>query len=283
MLGSLSLLICTSRGQPYYDAWFTHIYVTDRNSQIDLINGGTAMVYDDQEAIKRLVFYNSGCGTFGADLYTRIYRDDVLQATSSETYVSKGSSDTDEFSSRTSGPETYSYKVELWWENWGQHLLVDVKEFRIKVVKLLVSNWDASFLSIERGFEAGELPITFTNGGNDYMYNVNVTVVDSAGLIVTPSTQSLGTISENGTKTAIFSVQAGRDKTPKNYTLAFDVAYSDLRTTIHTETFQANVAVASNPIRENLIYIIVALVAVILCLGTGLYYIRRRKRQSPIS
>jgi len=283
MLISFSFLVCITRGQPYYDAWFTHIYVTNGNDQIDLVSGGTAIVYDNQEAAKRLVFYNSGCGTFGADLYTRVYRDGVLQTTSSETHVSKGSSDTDEFSSILSGPAIYSYKVELWWENWGQHLLVDEKEFKIKVVKLSVSNWSASLLSIERGFESGDLPITFANGGNDYMYNVNVTVVDSAGLIVTPLTQSLGTISENGTKTAIFSVQASRDKAPKNYTLAFDVAYSDLRTTIHTETFQVNIAVASNPIRENLNYIIIAILVVTLCSGASLFYIRKRRRKSPIS
>jgi len=265
------------RSQPYYDAWFTHIYVTNGNSEIDLINGGTAKVYDGQEAVKKLVFYNDGCGTFGADLYTRIYVNGEHAGTSSETYVSRGSSDTNEWSSTPSGPATYSYKVELWWENWGQHLLVDVKEFETKVVKLAVSNWTSSTLSIERGFESGDLTVTFTNGGNDYMYNVGVSVVDSAGLTITPQTQDLGNFNEGGTKTATFSVKASGDYTPKDSTIAFAVAYDDLREVTHTETYQADVTVTSNFARENLTYILIAIIIIVLCLVAGTLYIKRRK------
>ena len=271
------LSICSVRSQPYYDAWFTHIYVTNGNSEIDLINGGTAKVYDGQEVIKKLVFYNDGCGMFGADLYTRIYRTGELVGTSSETYVGIGGSDTDEFSSALSGPATYSYEVELWWESWGEHLLVDVKEFEIKVVKLTVSNWDPSTLSIERGFGSRDLAVTFTNGGNDYMYNVSVSVIDSAGLTVTSQTQDLGTINEGGTKTATFSVQASRDKTPKDYTITFEVAYNDLRGVTHTETYPADVTVTANFIRENLYSIVIVLIIIAVSLVAGISYVKMRK------
>lgn len=272
-----SLSIHSVRSQPYYAAWFTHIYVTNGNSQIDLINGGTAKVYDEQEITKELVFYNDGCGIFGADLYTRIYRDGQLLGTSGETYVTKGSSDTDEFSATLSGPATYSYKIELWWENWGQHLLVDVKEFSVKVVKLAVSNWSPSALSIERGFESGDLTVTFANGGNDYMYGVIVSVIDSAGLTVTPQTQDLGTINEGGTKTATFSVRASGDKTPKDYAITFEVAYNDLRGVTHTETYQADVTVTSNFIRENLNYILIVVIIIAISLVAGISYVKMRK------
>jgi len=265
------------RSQPYYDAWFTHIYVTNSNSEIDLINGGTAKVYNGQEAVKELVFYNDGCGLFGADLYTRIYRDGELVGTSSETYVGIGSSDTDEFSAILSGPATYSYEVELWWENWGQHLLVDVKEFEIKVVKLKVSNWAPATLSIERGFESGDLTVTFTNGGNDYMYDTSVSVIDSAGLTVTPQTQDLGTINEGGTKAATFSVQASGDKSPKDYAITFEVAYNELRGVTHRETFQADVTVTSNFIRENLSSILIVFIIITISVVTGIVYVKMRK------
>lgn len=272
-----SFSIHSVRSQPYYDAWFTHIYVTNGNSEIDLINGGTARVYGGQEAVKELVFYNDGCGTFGADLYTRIYRDGELVGTSSETYVSIGSSDTDEFYATLSIPATYSYEVELWWENWGEHLLVDVKEFEIKVVKLTVSNWVPSTLSVERGFESGDLTVTFTNAGNDYMYNVGVSVTDSAGLTVTPQTQDLGTINEGGTKSATFSVQASGDKTPKDYILTFEVAYDDLRGVTHTETFQGDVTVTSNFIRENLTYILIGVTIIAIAIVASVSYLKIRK------
>lgn len=272
-----SLSIPSIRSQPYYDAWFTHIYVTNGNDEIDLINGGTAKIYDGQLAVKKLTIDNHGCGFWGADLYTRIYRNTEHVGTSSETYVSKGSSDTDEFSAILSGPATYSYKVELWWENYGDHLLVDVKEFNIEVVKLWISNWSSPTLSIERGFEANDLSITFSNGGTDYMYDVVISVVDSSGLAVTPQEQNLANINAGGTKTTTFSVKASGDMTPKDYPITFEIAYDDLREVTHTETFQADVNVSSNFIRENLTYIIVAVVIVALCLAAIILYIKRRK------
>jgi len=283
MLLFSSFCVFTVKGQPYYDAWFTHVYVTNGNSEIDLIDGGTAKVYSGQEAVKELVCYNHGCGTFGADLYTRIYRDGELVGTSSETYVGIGSSDTDEFSTTLSSPAAYSYKVELWWENWGEHLLVDVKEFELKVVRLTISDWSPSTLSIERGFETGDLTVAFTNGGNDYMYEANVSVTDSAGLTVTPQTQELGTINEGGTKSAIFSVHASDDKTPADYTITFEVDYDDLRGVTHTETFQANVSVTSNFIRENLGYIILITVTVALIgvIGFASIHVFRKSKTKP--
>jgi hypothetical protein len=122
--------------QPYYDAWFTHIYITNGNSEIDLIDGGTATVYDGQELETKLTFYNDACGFLGADLYTKIYEWGENEATSKETWVRKGSTDTDSFSTTRSGKTIIPYKVELWWENYGEHLLVDVKEYNVKIVNL---------------------------------------------------------------------------------------------------------------------------------------------------
>lgn len=264
-------------GQPYYDAWFTHVYVTNGNSEVDLINGGTARVYDGQNAVKRLVFYNDGCGTFGADLYTRVYRNDELVWTSSETYVSRDSSDTDSFSAVLSGLTTYSYKVELWWENWGDHLLVDVKQFEIKVVKLAVSNWVSPMLTVERHFQTGSLTVTFANGGNDPMYEIGVSVIDSTGLTVTPQTQDLGTINEGQTTSTTFSVQASRDVSPKNYAITFEVSYDDWRGVSHTESFQADVGVTSKFSVLITLFWALIIVAIITVSLVGIAYVKMRK------
>lgn len=270
--------ILNVKSQPYYGAWFSHIYVTHGDSEIDLVNGGTAKVYDGQEAIKNLTFYNDDCGTFGADLYTKIYRDNVLVGTSSETYVGKGSSDTDELSTTLSGPATYSYKVELWWVNWGEHLLVDEKEFSIDVVKVWVSNWSSSLLSVERGFESGNLDLKFSNGGTDMMYYVSLLVIDASGLTITPLTPVLlGHIAAGGTKTKIFTVGARGDMDPKDHNVTFRITYDDLRGVAHTETYQANVTVSSNFIRENLTYILAAVAITALCLIAIFLYVKKRK------
>ena len=76
------------RCQPYYDAWFTHVYVTHGNGEIDLIDGGTAKVYRGQEVVTELVYYNYGVrykGGSGARLYTKIYRDNELVGASTTT------------------------------------------------------------------------------------------------------------------------------------------------------------------------------------------------------
>lgn len=271
-------LVHSVRGQPYYDAWFTHIYVTDGNGEVDLINGGTARVYDGQEAVKRLVLYNSGCGTFGADLYTRIYRNDELVWTSGETYVSKGSSDVDSFSAILS-PATYSYKVELWWENWGDHLLVDVKQFEVKVVKLAISNWASPMLTVERHFQTESLTLTFANGGNDPMYDVGVSLTDSAGLTVTPQTQGLGTINEGQTASTTFSVWASRDVLPKNYTITLEVSYNDWRAISHQETFQVDVNVTSKFSMLITLFWALIITVIIAVSLTSLAYVKMRKPQ----
>ena len=64
---------------------------------------------------------------------------------------------------------------------------------------------------------------------------------------------------------------------PKDCSVTFRITYDDLRGVAHTETFQANVTVSSNIIRENLTYIIIAVVIVGLCLAAIILYIKRRK------
>jgi len=273
------------RSQPYYNAGFTHIYVTNGNSEIDLISGGTAKIYDGQSAAMKFAFCNGGCGVGGADFYCKVYRTylhvykwyTTCVASFGETYVNIGSSDTNEFSLTLTGPAIDAYKVELWWANVGDNLLVDVKEFNIEVVKLWVSKWSSPLLSIERGFEANDLSMTFSNGGTDYMYNVVISVVDSGGLVVTPQEQNLGSFNAGGTKTAIFSVKAGGDMTPKDYQMTFEIAYDDFIEVTHIEAFQASVNVSSNLIRENPAYIPLAVAIVALCSIAIVVYIRRRK------
>jgi len=265
------------RSQSDYDAWFTHIYVTDGNSQIDLIDGGTAKVYRGQEAVMRLTVYNNR--DYSDYLYINIYRNGELIVRDSGFSVEPRSSHTEEFSASAWGPTTHSYKVELFYYYWFTAYVIDAKEFEVKVVKLTVSGWSHSTLSIERGFfGTADLTVTFTNGGNDYMYSVSVSVVDSAGLTVTPQTQDLGNINEQATKSAIFSVQAGGDKTPNDYTITFQVAYNDLRGVKHTETFQADVTVKlSNFIMENLGSLILIFVVIGICLVVPIYFLKLRK------
>jgi len=243
VVSSLSLLSET-KAQPYYDAYFTSIMVTDGNDVIELISGGTAKVYDGQTAWKNLTFYNEACGVFGANLYTKIYVNDTLSGTSTERYVLKGTYSNDNWYSTEYGPALYEYKVELWWDSSGTHYLEDGNYFNIKVVKLFVSDWSPSTLSVEKGKTiASTLPISFKNGGNDYMYDASISVIDSDGLTISPDTQNLQNIASGGTKSTSFSVTAPTTATLGTHTVSFEISYNDFRGVSHSETKTASIDV----------------------------------------
>lgn len=279
---TLSIVVCSFcvlmvKGQPVYDAWFTHIYVTNGNSEIDLIDGGTAKVYREQEAVMKLTVYNNkDSSTY---LYINIYRNDERIVKDSGFSVEPRSSSTEEFSASAWGPATDSYKVELFYYYWFTPYVIDVKEFEIKVVKLEVFNWASSTLSVQTWIETGSLTVTFANGGNDLMHDTNISVLDSAGLTVTPQTQSLGNINEAEAKSATFSVHASRGTTPKTYQITFEVAYNDLRGVTHTENFKADVTVTLDVISEHMNTILIVSIFTAIALVIAIPFLRLRKRK----
>jgi 5-hydroxyisourate hydrolase-like protein (transthyretin family) len=240
----MSNLIISAKAQPYYDAYFTSIMVTNRKDTIELINGGTAKVYDGQKTWENLTFYNEACGIFGANLYTKIYANDTLLGTSSERYVWKGTYSNDDWYSTLYGPVFWQYKVELWWDSAGTHYLEDRNYFNIKVVKLFVTDWSPSTLSVERGkTTASTLSPSFKNGGNDYMYGASISVIDSDGLTISPDTQNLQDIASGGTKSTSFSVTAPSTATLGTHTVKFKINYNDFRDVSHSETKTAPIDV----------------------------------------
>ncbi len=279
------------RSQSDYEAWFTHIYVTNGNDEIDLINGGTAKVYSGQRAFKKLVYYNNGIGGLdGARLYTKIYQNDQLAGSSTieiDAYLESNNSRTDQFSSSLTSSGTYFYRVELWWRYWQWFTeyndLVDTREFELKVVELNVSDWGPSFVSVTRGFGTGTLNVALSNGGNDKMYDAKITVMISSGLTITPEEQNLGIINEGEKKSTSFSVQANRDFTPNDYTLKFEVAYNDFSGVTHKETFFADATVTSNFLIDNLYPIIIVSAISAVCIVLIIYLVRSRRRKTETS
>jgi len=240
----VSGLIVSVKAQPYYDAYFTSIMVTNGNDTIELISGGTAKVYDGQTAWENLTFYNGRCGVFGASLYTEIYLNDTLSGTSSERYVFKGAYSNDDWPSTESGPAVWKYTVKLWWDSSGTLYLEDVKTFYINVVKLFVSVWSPSTLTVERGkTTTSTLSISFKNGGNDYMYNTKMSITDSGGLEITPQSQTLQDIASGGTKSTSFSITAPNTATIGMKSVSLKVEYNDFRGVSHSETKNASITV----------------------------------------
>jgi hypothetical protein len=225
-------------------ATFTHIYVTYGNGIIDLINGGVTKVYVGQTPEINLTAYNPDLGILGADLYTKLGG-----VTSNEQYVLKGSSATWYWywSTPASQAGTYSYVAELWWDNSGTQVLEDTKSFSILVVELKISNWQYSQTTVQQGSTTpAKLTITFTNGGNDDMSNVELEVIDAAGLNFQSYTSYLGSIAAGATKSSDFYVTAPADKPVGSYSVRFRVSYDDFRGVTHTEDKAATVSVVLN-------------------------------------
>jgi len=236
--------IPSANAQPYYDAYFTSIKVTHGDGDIELVSGGTAKVYDGQLVWKNLTFYNEACGLLGAELYTKIYEDEILVGTSEVQWVFPGSYGHSHWYSTEYGPATMNYKVEVWWKYYDTHYLEDVNYFNIEVVKLFVTNWSPATLSVEKGKTIpSTLSISFDNGGNDYMFDAEVSVVDSDGLEVSPQSQSLGDLSSGGTKSTSFSITAPATATLGTHTISFQIDYDDFRGVSHSETKTAPVSV----------------------------------------
>jgi len=237
-------LITLAKAQPYYDAYFTSIMVTNGNDKIELISGGTAKVYDGQTAWQNLTFYNEACGVFGANLYTEVYINDALSGASSERYVLKGAYSNDNWYRTESGPADRKYTVKLWWDSSGTFYLEDSRTFYIKVAKLFVADWSPSTLTVEKGkTTASTLSISFKNGGNDYMYAAKISVTDSAGLEISPQSQTLQDIASGGTKSTSFSVTAPSTTTVGTKSVSFKVEYDDFRGVSHSETKTASITV----------------------------------------
>jgi len=282
----MNYLILPVNAQPYYDAYFTSIKVTHGDNYIELINGGTAKVYDGQRVWVNLTFYNDNCGWPWGYLYTKIYQDGNLVGTSDERIVWLDTSDVDEWKYTTVyGPTTIHYKVEVWWESAGTHYLEDINEFDLKVIKLSVYNWSPSSLSVERGkTTASTWSVTFDNGGNDYMYSTSISVVDSAGLQISPMSQDLGDIIAGGTKSTTFSVTAPTTLAVNTYTVTFRIDFDDFRGISHSETKTASVDVSAPPIipMDYTLFIIAAVIIVAGIIAVVSVLALRRRKEAPL-
>lgn len=114
----------------------------------------------------------------------------------------------------------------------------------MQVVKVFVYAWSWSSPTVEKGkATASTLSVIFKNGGNDDMHNTKISVIDSAGLEITPQSQNLQDIAKGGTKSTSFSVKAPSSATIGMKTISFKIDYDDFRGLSHSETQTASIEV----------------------------------------
>lgn len=223
-------------GWAYGDAYFTSIKVTNGNGSADLVNGGEAKIYDGQRIWINMTFYNNNCGLFGANLYAKVYRNNVLLSKSGETYILKLTYFSNQVYTYEYGPSTVAYKVELWWNDGGTHRLEDSATFSVDVVKLFVTGWLPPPIEVDKGKTSGSTwSISFANGGTDMMYSASISIIDSGGLQISPQSVSLGNIASQGEKSTSFTVVAPNILSIGTRTISFQISYYDFKGNSHLE------------------------------------------------
>ena len=249
LMSSLSLVSLANAQQYRRGVYFDNVTVIQIHPEgkyykpIDLTNGGTAKVYDNDNLYEFLSFYdneNNENLSLTGTVYIYENIDNELRFTDNRS-VAFGFTGNSIWTTKASDPGIHHWKVELWWEN---NILEDSKEFDMWVVKLFVENWSPAPLTVEKGKTApSSWSINFKNGGNDGMENVSISVVDLAELQITPTSQNLGNIIAGGTKSTSFSVTAPFTLPVENRTVKFQITYYDFMGISHTETMSAPVNV----------------------------------------
>lgn len=175
---------------------------------------------------------NDNAGTLWATLLYQAYLDGVYWYSSSpQTIWRFGATYTWNYSQTGLSSGTHSLQFYLYWNNNGNLVLEDVSAVSgILVVNLFPSNWQSqpSPLSLQRGKNTpSTLTVSFSNGGNDIMYSPTVSVTNSMGLTISPTSQALSNLSPGASTTLGFSVSAPSSMSAGSYTVSFAVTFQD--------------------------------------------------------
>lgn len=137
LLCMLVVGVHSANGNP--NASFTHIYILQSDgTTADLINGGIANVYANQDIVVSFIIYNPDL-----DIRQGSYLYILWGYSVGNMYqLSKGSSVTDKWTWNSHFGEAYSYSehVELWWFNNGKTVLQDDRNFFISTSKMSAYN-----------------------------------------------------------------------------------------------------------------------------------------------
>lgn len=197
--------------------------------------------------------------------YFRIYLDgDLLWDEFNDTVygtwqLSKGTTATKNYAfSAWKGPSRHKVRIELYWYKDGTPKLLARRTRVVHVAKVFISGWTPSAQIVHRGTgQRSNLSISFSNGGNDHMYNTSIAVRDADGLEITPQFQTLGLIPAEDNRTTVFSVVAPATKeAARTHTPRFELTYSDFRGVTHTETYAATIEAMANPVAQNLLILL---------------------------
>jgi len=120
----------------------------------------------------------------------------------------------------------------------------DVRTMELKMVFLEVSNISWTPRWFKKGLDEQELCLSFSNGGNDVMYDAVLYVVNSSDISLNPTNASLGHIGPGEERSLNLTVSIPAEAELGTKVLLFKIEYSDFRGVGHEENFTISVQVA---------------------------------------
>jgi len=256
-----ALLVTPAKGDltqvPSGDAYFTQIFVTNGNGEIDLVDGGVARVYSRQAPVwVNLTVRNRNCsdGELNyADFVVNVTEDGSTNSWPLER-VFKGGFETLllAYPFGIVGPKTVNLRVELFWNQSGSYVLEDVREFSIHVVWLSVEEnlVEPSLVEICQT-DNFALAVKVENAGNDVAYATNVTVRDSGELsVVGDASRFLGDLNASETGTITFNFSVPSDASLGVHTIVFACIYNDFSQTARNSSITAEIIVKDASVKQ---------------------------------
>ncbi len=221
-------------------------YAQEKHAFIKSVNVPSKIYYTDTYWLSVTV-HNYDAGVSGANLHFDAYLDGNYWFTSSTQYVWRGNDYTWSLYYNNLNVGTHKVHMVLYWLDGSNRRWQDTSsDYGTLVVRLYLSNWSPQPLSIEKGKNIpSALAISFTNGGNDIMYDTTVLIKDSKGLAFSPFSQNVGNTMPEGKTTLSFFVTAPRTLDTGTYNVLFDVSYKDFMGRTYTETKTATINVVS--------------------------------------
>jgi hypothetical protein len=262
-------------------ASFTSIRATHGLSTRELVNGGTAKIYLNQNPVYiNLTLHNNNC-TINSESFFRILivfapygawqTEDlvVAQGTSEQIPInlcalycgscaqSGGKSTTQsiwDLGANLTQPVVFDFRLHHY--SPEADVLEDQKLITLNVVQDFVSVSQEP-CKIEKG-KTGTLETRVRNLDDDNIYDVNVTILDSAKFSLTPNLAELGTIAGSSSKTAVFNVDVSNETITQPYNLTLKVGYRDLLGVSHVENETVLITVDPEPIFPAVYYVVIA-------------------------
>jgi M6 family metalloprotease-like protein len=222
--------------------------------EIDLlINKNTKLIYNYTPVLFNITAFNIDAGNRGAYFFVRfVFNTTVI--TSDVEYVARGTQinwiiSADDIALTTG---IYISRVELWWNDGGGYRVADRVYFNVSVVKFQFE-YTYNPNSILQN-QLTDLYLTIYNTGDDTLWNITLSIVDSDGLEISPTIAGLGDLAVNEYTTMRYSIFAATTIIPGQKIIRIALSYYDFSGGFWTVTFDLTIEVIGDIIIIDEIY-----------------------------